>query len=452
MNWIKKIFASYLTAPRVKSRAGPQQKHLFLLATLPCIIVAVGSLWSTNLSGYLIAFILIVLMLLVSYAIVASRQASEYQVRTLSNIVESMLHGDYSMRGRIQSDQAFHELLTLVNRLADTLSQHKLAAEESRLLLERILEQMDAMVVAINEQHQVVMANASATKIMLNDVPEVNGLLLSDFKIGALLLAADSGIVDIQQPPLSGEYFLLKENFLSDGKPHQLFIVTNAERLLMEKERQAWQGLLRVLSHEMNNSLTPISAVSQSMKRKLQGSQDSICYDTLLEGVNIINERANALGEFIGSYSQLSHLPKPNKERVELSLLIERLMLLFPNCQFKSAIESDLTVEIDKNQLEQVLINVFKNAEEAMNQSIDKVIEIRCHQEMGWQHISIKDCGKGIANIENIFVPFYTTKPQGSGIGLVLCRQILFNHQGMFKIRNRDGEAGVEVSLSLPVK
>jgi two-component system nitrogen regulation sensor histidine kinase NtrY len=227
---------------------------------------------------------------------------------------------------------------------------------------------------------------------------------------------------------------------------------TSLSWLLMEKERKAWQSLLRVLSHEMNNSLTPIAAISQTMKSKLLNTNDEQQKESLLEGIGIINERASSLGEFIASYSQLAHLPKPNLSAFNLSMMIDKLATLYPICKVNSLIDPTLKVDVDKNQFEQVLINVFKNAVEAMNQLDEKLIEVSCKQEGVWLHIIIRDHGVGIANLNNVFVPFYTTKNKGSGIGLTLCRQIMFNHNGLIKLKNADEKStGVVVTLSLPI-
>ena len=447
MDWIN---TKNRLKPTPRKRPYRRQSQLMLLACLPCLFIATWALLQSNLSGYLIAFLIIVLGLLVSYCIAANRQESGYQIRTLTNLIESMIHGDYSMRGRLQTDQAFHELLTLVNQLAETLSQHKLAVRESKLLLERILEQMDAMVLAVNDQGLIAMANASAKKLILNDEKTVQGKPIEDFGLGKLIVSRESGIIEFNQRHLAGEHLLLKEHFLSEGKRHQLFIITNAERLLMEKERHAWQRLLRVLSHEMNNSLTPVAAISQTMQKKLTRLEENDTTRSLLEGAKIINERANTLSDFIASYSQLSHLPQPNKTQEMLTALITPLFALFPDCKYQ--IDGIVTTElmVDKSQMEQVFINLFKNADEAMTQLDEKLVTIVCSEDTKWQHIYIRDSGKGIKNTDNVLVPFYTTKPNGSGIGLALCRQILFNHNGMLKIRNRQDIQGAEIILSFP--
>ena len=466
INHVKAFFAKKKI---VKGSHG--QKSLILLITLPCLLITLLALLAAAISPYLIAFIIIILCLVAAYVVVASEQRAEYQIRTLSNIIESMIGGDYSLRGRLQSNQAFQELLNSVNCLAETLSRHKIEAKESRQLLERIMAQMDAMVLAVDEQEVVVMANASAKKLLLNDVDSIENLKLSQLVVGRKLLASGGGLITFvkdgqadKQSTLHGEHFLFKEPFLSDGKHHQLYMLTSAERLLMEKERQAWQSLLRVLSHEMNNSLTPISAISQAMKQKLAKADNEINRQSLLEGIGIIHERSDSLTSFIARYSQLSHLPMPVKTQFKLQPLIEHCGALFSaNCiQFDNNSKdgvligyeslSNLIVEGDKSQLEQVFINIFKNAVESMAaiDAPDNSISISCQHDAKLLHITISDQGQGLANNDNLFVPFYSTKAKGSGIGLCLCRQILFNHGGTISLNNNEDGVGAHVILSLP--
>ncbi len=460
MNWIRKIWQC------VKQSAQhyqiEQQDKLILLAVLPCFFITTIALFSTNTSPYFIAFIIICLCLLSSYVVIASRKHAQYQVRTLANLIESMIDGDYSLRGRLKSNQAFQELLILINSLSETLALHKISAKESRVLLELIVEQMDAMVLATDQTGKLVMANASAKALLLNDVDNYSGMLLSDLAVGGKLQQASSGIIEfksasqelgISDAEFDGDFFLHKESFIRDGQPHQLYLLTNAERLLMEKERSAWQSVLRVLSHEINNSLTPISTISQSIQHKLQGTIENEkleSHQSLVAGINIINERADSLSDFIASYSQLAHLPKPIFAPINLNSLIKKLMPLFPNCQFKIAENTNAELSVDKKQFEQVLINLLKNAMDAMEERVNKIITIDYFIEQQWQKIVITDNGCGLANTENLFVPFYTTKPDGSGIGLALCRQIMFSHGGQIKLKNSPHASGAQVILSLP--
>jgi nitrogen fixation/metabolism regulation signal transduction histidine kinase len=442
-----------------KSQQKQKNNHslLALFLCLPCLIITTAALFIANVSAYLIAFIIIILALIALFIVVISQQRSQQQIRTLANILESMIEGDYSLRGREQDNKAFQELLTLVNNLADTLALSKIEAKESRQLLERIMQQMDAMVLAVDEQGRIVMANDSAQKLLQIDMSEQAHVLFTDLAIGKTISEAQSGIIDFEQPQLRGEHFLFKEYFLSEGKQHQLFLITSAQRLLLEKERKSWQSLLRVLSHEMNNSLTPISSISQSMKHKLKDENKALNRDSLLTGIDIINERSSSLSSFIASYSQLSHLPEPNKSTFSLQSIIDNCVALFSDCTIlfpEEYIEFDeILINADKAQLEQVFINIFKNAKEAMegsNKSNENVIEVFCQTDDKYFHIHICDSGSGIANKDNLFVPFYSTKPKGSGIGLTLCKQILFNHDGLLTLTNNKKSQGAEAVVSLP--
>jgi nitrogen fixation/metabolism regulation signal transduction histidine kinase len=443
----------------IKSQRKQKNDHnlLALLLCLPCLIITTIALFLAEVSAYLTAFIIIVLALIAVFIVVISQQRSQQQIRTLGNILESMIEGDYSLRGREQDNKAFQELLTLVNNLADTLALSKIEAKESRQLLERIMQQMDAMVLAVDEKGRIVMANDSAQNLLKIDMSKQAHLLFTSLSIGKIISEAQSGIIDFEQPQLRGEHFLFKEYFLSEGKQHQLFLITSAQRLLLEKERKSWQSLLRVLSHEMNNSLTPISSISQSMRAKLQDESKPLNRDSLLTGIDIINERSSSLSSFIASYSQLSHLPEPNKIIFSLKIFLNNCVALFSECSISfldKYIELDnVNINADKAQLEQVFINVFKNAKEAMDgadKSRKKVIDVFCQSDDKYFHIHICDSGSGIANKDNLFVPFYSTKPQGSGIGLALCKQILFNHGGLLTLTNRKESQGAEAIISLP--
>lgn len=435
MNWINSQLKKLIKATKLNWY--DNQQKLILLVCIPSIVITSWSLILAGLSGYLIAFLCLVLALLSVYAVVASRQQSDYQIRTLSNLIESMIDGDYSLRGRLKTNQAFQELLNLINNLATTLSEHKIEAKESRLLLERIMEQMDAMVLATNDKGVVVMANASARQLILQDTELNENTLITEFAAGQKIVNESAGIIEISNGnDLHGEHFLFKESFLSEGKTHQLYLITNAERLLMEKERNAWQSLLRVLSHEMNNSLTPIASISQVMQKKLNNKSQAPNVNDLLEGVNIINERAESLSNFISSYSQLSHLPQPNKSQFDLIELINTIAGLFGDCHIEINAEGDTSLFADKVQVEQVLINLLKNAQEAMQTKSVKQIQIAITKTAKAVEVNIQDNGPGISNPDNLFVPFYTTKAHGSGIGLALCRQIMFNHNGNINLIN----------------
>jgi len=453
MAWINPIKS--LVAKSNQPQHKDDHTFLALIMCLPCIVVASVALLIADVSPYLVAFVAMVLTLLTIFVVMISKQHTQQQIRTLANIIESMIDGDYSLRGRLQHNQAFQELLVLVNDLAETLSQHKIEAKESRLLLEKIMQQMDAMVLAVDEQGFIVMANHSAQKLLIGNTQSLQNIQLTELALGKTISQAKVGIIEFDQQQLSGEHFLFKESFLSEGKQHQLYLITSAERLLVEKERQAWQSILRVLSHEMNNSLTPIVSISQAMKQKLQNEDKPLNRNSLADGVSIISERADSLSAFIASYSRLSHLPQPNYSQLDLNELTRQQAKLFDDCQFQWPNETtkpiNTIISADKNQLEQVIINILKNASEAMLQKPHKLIEISYQQSEKYLQLIISDRGTGIANKNNLFVPFYSTKPQGNGIGLTLCRQIMFNHGGLMTLSNCNDNQGAQAIISLPL-
>ncbi|MGB0937899.1 MAG: sensor histidine kinase, partial [Colwellia sp.] len=248
------------------------------------------------------------------------------------------------------------------------------------------------------------------------------------------------------------------EAFREAGKPHKLFFITDVRDMLRHEERNAWQSLVRVFSHEINNSLAPISSISQTLKRSLTlKKKDALNEDNLIEGLSIISQRAQNLTGFVNSYKQLSHLPKPKVQRVSLLNLLEKVVLLYkisPEQHIKVALSpcEETVLSIDPIQFEQVLINLTKNAVESMDSADSKGdINISWQTTQSLFTLTIADTGLGLKNMDNLFVPFYSTKKQGSGIGLVLCRQIIEAHGGQLKLVNRQDTKGCEAIIELPI-
>jgi len=431
-----------------------KHQKLILAFGVPCIIVTCASLQYTSLSGYFVGFITLVLSLWLFFVASACRAETQYQVNTMSNLLSAMIEGDYSMRSRLQDNQVLNDVSRLLNELAETLLAHKLAAKESRLLLERMVEQMDAMIIATNDAGHIVIANKSAQQFFkLNNI-SLHATHLPSHPIGQMVVECNGEIVSLESDGLTGQFLLLKETFLSGGKTHQLYVIRDANRLLMQKERKAWQGLVRVLSHEMNNSLTPIIAISQQVQKKLAEPEREPKKDlaSIQTGIGIIQERASSLSTFISAYGELTHLPDPQKSLYNLKQLVEATLVLYSGFNNTINIADNLQLHIDKKQIEQVFVNVIKNAQEAMADSDIKHLTISASKEANRLKLHFIDTGSGIGNADNLFVPFYSTKSKGSGIGLALCRQIMFNHDGTINLFNRqdtdDSKAGTCVEIT----
>lgn len=448
-------FAGQRNTKATSNNHANDQAKLVLLASLPCLALADIALYLLGTSVYLIAFLNIVLLLLIVYAASAGKQRANYQIQTLTNLIEAMIDGDYSLRGRQQSHPYFQDLLNLVNQLADNLQHHKLKAEENQLLLEKIMDQMDAMVFAVDPRRHLVMINGTAKKLLLGTEETTEPLTLDDLNLGSLESMQNSGVIDVNNQKIRGEFFLIKDQFISGNVRHDLYLITRADRLLREKEREAWQNLLRVLSHELNNSLTPIATFSRTMLKRLDGDNAEEKITSFREGLSVIKERAESLHAFIASYSQLSHLPPPKLAECRWLDTLDKAAALVGGESVVNSIDSERfdrhTVHADAGQLEQVFINLIKNAKESHDSGTPIFVGLSAQTERNYLMISISDKGRGIANPENLFVPFYTTKPSGSGIGLNLCRQILMNHNGFLELKNRLDGRGALATISLPI-
>jgi len=448
-------FAQILTKLNQFKGHANEQAGLVLLASLPCLILGLVCLRLAGSSFYLISFFAIIFGLIIIYAAITGKNRADFQIQTLSNLVEAMIDGDYTLRGRSQSNPAFQELLSLINQLSDNLHKHKLKAEESQLLLDKIMQQMDALVMAVDDAGHLTMINDAARNKLGFHSTLLGQHSLDEIGMEQLNDCEESGVVRFAKENITGEYFLFRDQFYNDNKTHQLYLLTKADKMLREKEREAWQNLLRVLSHELNNSLTPIATFSNTMLRKINKENQVSDINKFKDGLSVIKERAESLSQFITSYSQLSHLPQANKQNYFWRDKIIQLTRLFGDCVFKHELTNDerfsFLIQADPQQLEQVFINVFKNAREAMALNETKNIEIDVSYDEHYLVIKIRDSGAGIANPNNLFVPFYTTKKSGSGIGLTLCQQIINNHNGTIQLANRSDKQGAEVIISLPI-
>jgi signal transduction histidine kinase len=232
--------------------------------------------------------------------------------------------------------------------------------------------------------------------------------------------------------------------------PHQLLVITDLTRPLREEELQAWQRIVRVLGHELNNSLTPIKSIAGSLETILK--KDPLpedWHEDMTRGLNIIGGRAESLARFLGAYAKLARLPRPTLAPVRVADWLQRGARLETRVPIVIEAGPELTVQADRDQLEQVLINLLRNAADANDTDGGRIV-IRWRFERWQLIVEILDDGPGLAATANLFVPFFTTKPGGSGIGLVLCRQIVEAHGGTLSLTNRLDARGCVARLQLP--
>jgi len=432
-----------------------QLTQLSLFASLPIFFLLIGVMIYANISVYLILLTLLFASVSIVFCHIKIHQKTNYQFRSLSNLLDAMIRGDYSLRGRSNpNDIALNELVDAINSLATRLNKQRLESVESQLLLRTVINHIDVAIIALNAKNELILLNPAANSILqLPDIKSSDVSLKQLEQLGQLQ-SGQSKVMTLVFANQQGKYNVHMEEFRDAGKQHKLLFLTDVSNILRSEEQHAWQSLVRVISHEINNSLAPIASISQTLKRFLNRQQDIESQkENLLEGLSIISQRTNNLRDFVNSYKQISTLPAPQKVSSSIKDLLKKIVPLYAKNNIIITENTDVTLLIDPVQIEQVLINIIKNAVES-TQSIksDGEIRIHWHLQKSTFILTVCDEGAGIINPDNLFVPFYTTKQKGSGIGLVLCRQILNAHNGQLTLTNRQDDKGCLATIALPLE
>ena len=289
------------------------------------------------------------------------------------------------------------------------------------------------------------------------DAKKALGRPAEEFELGYLLEASDDDLFSMGQGQQTARWIVKRANFRLSGIPHKLIVLSDVSAALREEERLAWARLIRVLAHEINNSLAPIKSIAESLRDRIAGAIPSNKRGDFERGLEVIENRAESLNRFLQAYRQLMGLPAPRLEMISLTPLIDRVAQLETRVRVKVKGGQEVTVPADADQIQQALINLVRNAAEAALGPDTTHGGVAC-VEIEWKItgneviIGIVDNGPGLTNASNLFVPFYTTKPEGTGIGLVLAQQIAQAHRGAVELRNRtDGRNGCRAELRLPL-
>jgi nitrogen fixation/metabolism regulation signal transduction histidine kinase len=397
--------------------------------------------------------LLIFCCLVLYFALIAAALIESFirPMQTLSNVVASMREGDYSFRARgAGSSDSFGELAGEVNALADLLQRQRVRSLESTALLGRILEVMHAPLFAFDRQNVLQLVNTAGTEMLDRTHARCFGYSAVELGIDELLRAPDQSIHVFGGKPT--RWLLRKATFRQEGAPHTLLVLADVSIPLQEEEQAAWKRLIRVLGHELSNSLAPIKSIAGSLLARVDAmGGDAETIRDFRRGLGVVESRADALHRFVQSYRLLAQLPPPHIRSVKLGALLEQIVLL----EQRLAIELDTgpptTLQADPDQLEQMFINLLTNAVDASLANHTQSVRVtwRVADTSAW--INIEDRGLGIANTENLFVPFYTTKPKGSGVGLALAQQIARGHGGEIRLVNREDGEGARATVRLPL-
>ncbi len=374
-------------------------------------------------------------------------------LQTLSNLLAALREGDFSIRARgADRDDALGEVLLEMNSLGALLQAQRLGALEATALLRTVMTEIDVAVFAFDKEERLLLVNKAGERLMAQPAERLMGRSAAQLNLAECLHGEDTvRTLQMNFPGGAGRWEMRRNSFRSRGEPHQLLVLSDLSRALREEEREAWQRLVRVLGHELNNSLAPIKSIAGSLESLLiRQPPPPDWHEDMLRGLSVITSRAAALSRFMSAYARLARLPQPRLKPVDVSVLIRRVVGLETRLNVTLTPGPELTIEADADQLEQLLINLLRNA-------VDAALETAGGVTLGWKKTSsnleiwIEDEGPGLANTTNLFVPFFTTKPGGSGIGLALSRQIAEAHSGTLTLENRPTGHGCEARLRLPI-
>lgn len=381
----------------------------------------------------------------------ALRERVVRPLQTLSNLLAALLEGDYSIRSRgPEVDDALGLAMQEVNALSRTLREQRLGALEATALLRTVMEEIEVAVFAFDADQKLRLVNRAGERLLDQPAERITGLTAQAIGLADYLRGTALRTVDAKFPGARGRWEIRRSEFRQGGLPHELLVLSDITRTLREEELLAWQRLIRVLSHEINNSLAPIKSIAGSLQGLLTRQPRPLDLDQDLEGgLRIIAGRSDALSRFMSSYAQLAKLPPPRFRQLEVADWVQRVVHLETRLPVLVEPGPPLHVRADGDQLDQLLINLVRNA-------VDAALETRGAVWVDWRRennhliVSVRDEGAGLAGTANLFVTFFTTKPNGSGIGLALSRQIAEAHGGTLTLQDRRNAPGCEAILTLP--
>jgi two-component system nitrogen regulation sensor histidine kinase NtrY len=466
-----------LRSAKHREHIGPFERRirfLCLFVAAPGFVLAAILLWQGKFSTGMVWTLLggAAFLSLIAGALLMEQIIRPLQ--TLANVVSALRESDYSFRARgARQLDALGELALEINEFADLLQSQRLGELEASALLRCVISSMDAPVLAFDPTHRLRLVNPAAEHIFHLITERDLGASAHDLQLADVLDQPDRGILVLGGKSNPVHWMVRRSSFRQHGIPHTLLVLSDVRIALREQERDAFQRLIRVIGHEINNSLTPIKSIAGSLRSWIHvhppqhHSTDTAGRDpdvfNLDRGLKIIENRAESLNRFIQAYRQLAQLPPPALQPVSLHSLMERAVALETRVAVRLSPGPEIVLQMDPDQIEQMVINLLRNAAEAAlarfpeAPSNGHVATDAPEVSITWRTIPravvilIQDNGVGLSNPSNLFVPFYTTKPGGSGIGLALARQICEAHGGVLQVANRLDGPGCGAEIRLPL-
>jgi two-component system nitrogen regulation sensor histidine kinase NtrY len=449
------------TASRPDSRLRFDQRILLLALTagFPATLVALILLWTGDYTPKVQWTLTVFVVGVWTGCSFSVRHRVVLPLQTLSNLLAALRESDFSIRARGASgDDPLGAVMLEVNVLASTLHDQRLGALEAGALLRTVMVEIDVAVFTFDGAHALRLVNRAGERLLAQPAEQLLGRTADELGLRACLTGQSPRIEDVTFPGASARWEVRRTTFRQGGRPHQLLVLADVSRPLRDEERQAWQRLIRVIGHEINNSLTPIKSIAGSLESMLARSSESDpkfgsdpeAIEDMKRGLAIIAARSDSLSRFTTAYARLAKLPAPRLDSVNVPALVRRIAAVETRLPIHIADGPDVTIRADPDQLEQLLINLVHNASDAALQTGGSVTVGWKREGRGFE-LWIDDEGAGLTNASNLFVPFFTTKPGGSGIGLLLSRQIAEAHGGSLTLENRIDRRGCRAYLRLPI-
>jgi two-component system, NtrC family, nitrogen regulation sensor histidine kinase NtrY len=463
-------------ATGLRTRTPPKSKkpQFERRVTRYCVLLAIPGLVVSSILVWLQAWApetkIVLLGAEVLLCLLIGTVLHDYIVRplqTLANVVGALREEDFSFRARMAvPEDALGELSLEINELADLLAQNRTEALEAAALVQRVVEEVEIPIFTFDPAQRLRLVNSAGEKFLQRSSQELLGQTAFELGVRDFLTCENETLMSFSYAG-GARWFVRRSAFRREGIPHTLVVLSDVSRALREAERGAWQRLIRVIGHELNNSLTPIKSIAGSLHARLPetnlGTEERCDFE---RGLKIIENRAASLNRFLQAYRRLAQMPPPLMTECEISMLVKRVSALESRVSVEVISGPEVTLAADPDQLEQMLINLLRNAADAVleagppmagsNGSDANARQSRSPITLTWSVqennliLTIEDNGAGLMNPSNAFVPFYTTKPEGSGIGLILSRQICEAHGGSLELTNRPDQRGCVARVLLP--
>ncbi len=441
---------------RGKRRSLPFQKQILWLAFLCGLPGFAASLILLQTGGFTgkSVFTVIVLVAIAWAGLTAMLYNRVIRpIQTASNMLSALREGDFSMQGGfIDDEDALGQLMIEINTVSSLMRDQRLGAVEAGALLDKVVEEIDVAFFTFDPDNRLKSINPAGEKLLLKSAADLLGSSAEELGLEPFLGADPRRPVEHAFPARFSRWGFTRGGYRDHGVPQILLLVADLSQPLREEERMAWKRLIRVLGHELNNSLAPIKSLSGTLAGIAR--MDPLPEDwreDMADGLEVIESRSEKLRGFLEGYSSIARLPPPTKEPFPVGVFLRRLASLETRIEVILVEGPECRINADSGQLEQLIINLLKNAVDAVRESKQGGIRLGWTRSEQAVVIWIEDDGPGIANPDNLFTPFYSTKKGGSGIGLALSRQIADAHDGSLSITNREDATGCLAKLILPI-